>query len=421
MATLKVSNFGPLRELEWEIKDYNIFIGPQAAGKSTVAKLAYYFLSVKERMIGHLVGITAYPLDVEEKMQSVTKELKRMFVELFGPTKRMSTFRISYSYGEKISIDITLAEGYPEVHFSDELSRAFRNILRKQSDGRDERPKMRGRVYSELFSSLEKELNAVFREENRTAIYVPAGRGFLTCFVPNLVSKLPESTLTLFTNRMALTQPLFNQSFEEIIRDRKNLSSSKIDEESLAHVTALARKILKGEYRYGPEESRLYYKETEYVTLPYASSGQQEALWIVQLIFSLILDNTQTTLLIEEPEAHLFPETQADMVRLISLFAGLNGNRVILTTHSPYILSTANYLLYAAKTGAKYPEKVNETVPSCYWIDYDRMGVWYVDKGGIESLMEDDIRQIHVERIDEISEKLNKAFDDLLRMDDDEI
>jgi energy-coupling factor transporter ATP-binding protein EcfA2 len=421
MATLKVSNFGPIRELEWEIKDYNIFIGPQAAGKSTIAKLVYYFLSLKDYMISHVFRTTNSPFEIEEGMQSVAKELKLKFVELFGSTKRMSAFRISFSYSENIRIDVTWVEGYPDVHFSDELSTQLRGILQQRLDTLDERREISGDTYFGLLSSLANDFSTIFSDENRPVIYVPAERGFLTCYEPYFSRKLPEPTLLLFTERMQYMRFLFSQSLDEIMEDRKNLSSSKIDEESLSHVKVLIRKILKGEYRCDWGENRLYYGDTEYVTLPFASSGQQEVLWLLHLIFSQILDNTQTTLLIEEPEAHLFPEAQADLVQLISLFARLNGNRVILTTHSPYILSTANNLLYAAKIGSKHPEKVNEIVPSWCWIDYDRMGVWYVDKGTTESLMEDDIKQVRIERIDEISEKLNKAFDDLLQIDDDEI
>ncbi len=38
-----IKNFGPLKQLELDLKEIMVFIGPQASGKSTIAKLIYFF------------------------------------------------------------------------------------------------------------------------------------------------------------------------------------------------------------------------------------------------------------------------------------------------------------------------------------------------------------------------------------------
>ncbi|MFI5196918.1 MAG: AAA family ATPase, partial [Chitinophagales bacterium] len=38
-ANLKIKNFGPIISLDVEIRKFNILIGPQAAGKSTISKV----------------------------------------------------------------------------------------------------------------------------------------------------------------------------------------------------------------------------------------------------------------------------------------------------------------------------------------------------------------------------------------------
>lgn len=38
-STLKIKNFGPIESADLELKSVNVFIGPQASGKSTLAKL----------------------------------------------------------------------------------------------------------------------------------------------------------------------------------------------------------------------------------------------------------------------------------------------------------------------------------------------------------------------------------------------
>jgi len=38
-----IKNFGPLKQLELDLKEIMVFIGPQASGKSTIAKLIHFF------------------------------------------------------------------------------------------------------------------------------------------------------------------------------------------------------------------------------------------------------------------------------------------------------------------------------------------------------------------------------------------
>ena len=64
----------------------------------------------------------------------------------------------------------------------------------------------------------------------------------------------------------------------------------------------------------------------------------------------------------EEPEAHLYPETQSDIVELIGLLANLYHNQIIKTTHRPYILSAFNNLLYAYQVAKN--KVVNERMRS---------------------------------------------------------
>ena len=47
MQKVIIKHLGPIKELEMEIKDFNLLIGEQATGKSTVAKAIYFFRSIK--------------------------------------------------------------------------------------------------------------------------------------------------------------------------------------------------------------------------------------------------------------------------------------------------------------------------------------------------------------------------------------
>lgn len=47
MQEIQIKYLGPVKELKMEIKDFNLLIGEQAAGKSTVAKAIYFFRTIK--------------------------------------------------------------------------------------------------------------------------------------------------------------------------------------------------------------------------------------------------------------------------------------------------------------------------------------------------------------------------------------
>ena len=48
MQKIIIKNFGPVKDAEIEIKKVLILIGEQASGKSTIAKLIYFFKTLKE-------------------------------------------------------------------------------------------------------------------------------------------------------------------------------------------------------------------------------------------------------------------------------------------------------------------------------------------------------------------------------------
>lgn len=65
--------------------------------------------------------------------------------------------------------------------------------------------------------------------------------------------------------------------------------------------------------------------------------------------------------IVEEPEQNLFPTSQRGMLNSLLEYTNLNiGNELILTTHSPYIIS---YLTIAAK-GAELLERISKISPS---------------------------------------------------------
>lgn len=66
-------------------------------------------------------------------------------------------------------------------------------------------------------------------------------------------------------------------------------------------------------------EERLQLENGKYVRINFASSGQQEVVWILNVLFYYLLNNKKIYFIIEEPESHLFPNAQKLIAEFIAL------------------------------------------------------------------------------------------------------
>ncbi|MBK1986642.1 AAA family ATPase [Sphaerospermopsis aphanizomenoides BCCUSP55] len=131
---------------------------------------------------------------------------------------------------------------------------------------------------------------------------------------------------------------------------------------------------MKGEYCIDNRGEKIVFNQEteEYVYLSNASSGQQECIRILQDIFLNILDDVKVLRIIEEPEAHLFPVAQKQLIELLALMVNHDeDNQLIITTHSPYILTVFNNLLFANRVVEKNPAaeaEVAQIIPKDSWL-----------------------------------------------------
>ena len=67
----------------------------------------------------------------------------------------------------------------------------------------------------------------------------------------------------------------------------------------------------------------------------------------MNFMYILLLRQENAFLIIEEPEAHIYPSLQKKIIEFITMFANLQDSGVLITTHSPYMLTVINNLYYA--------------------------------------------------------------------------
>ncbi|NUN99353.1 MAG: ATP-binding protein [Saprospiraceae bacterium] len=437
MQRIIIENFGPIQHLDLEIKDLSLFIGEQATGKSTVAKLIYFFKSLRDELELYLYDRTPIADNLIEDF--VYNKIHATFNVMFSAFKpNTQNFNIIFKYTDTrfiqvqtriqntLGVSIVNTEG--EGQDSTEMKEICRDIEKfrdqyfsKETVLVDSSEKQKNKFDQLLdLQRIKKRIDDFFSYDGEI-LFTPANRSLLAIFPDHLqaiYSNDFDSLTAAFLRRIATLKPALNQPLKELIKElsfsKKNIPNQKVIQLSLEKIEL----VLKGEYRIGNSgEERIYFDEKSYIKLSMASSGQQEAVWILMQIFLLLLNREKVFLVIEEPEAHLSPEAQKSVVELITLLLKENGSQVLITTHSPYILTAFNNLIYAGNVGKEHPEEVGKIIPPQLWIDSEQVGAYKLRAGTSEDLMDRETKLIRAEELDSVSQSINQAFDAILNLE----
>jgi predicted ATP-dependent endonuclease of OLD family len=289
-----------------------------------------------------------------------------------------------------------------------------------------------------LFEEINIQLNGLFGDE-REVIYLPAGRSLITTLSQQrynidmgdeLLSdnKLQSDSLIKLDYLMREFIKLIDQAklvcengidnlIQDYILEKNSLNDPSVKTIELAK--DLVNSILKGSYSYQNGIEKIEFANGKSTAINFASSGQQEIVWILLIIVILMLNDRKVSLIIEEPEAHLFPVAQKQIIDLISLFANHNKNQILLTTHSPYILSSFNNLLYAHKLGNGEDKKeVADIIDPHLWINPDRLDAYILEDGTARTIVAREMGLIQSAEIDRASNIIVDTFNQLFDLED---
>lgn len=96
MQKIMIHNLGPIVHCEMDIDDFIVCTGPQASGKSTVAKSIFFFKNLKNLMYAQFNRGYLLRNKEEQDMFSLSfanrfyKEARSNFLQIFGTTWNMS-------------------------------------------------------------------------------------------------------------------------------------------------------------------------------------------------------------------------------------------------------------------------------------------------------------------------------------------
>lgn len=431
MNKIYIYNFGPVQEAEIDLdKKMQVFIGTQASGKSTICKVIYFCQKIRDYTLDFLMDREQYFSNHEnEYFNLYMKYMTKQFMGCFGKTTHMRKFKIKYFFGEKY-IEITLnKDGYIRFKFSNELKYSLSNLIYEASK------MFLNELNSERINSIIDNITALalmkqqFRERlyklfnnNAEIIYIPAGRSLLATMSEQLHDfSISDMDLTMqeFINLIRNTKNRFGSRIPDIVKNYTKTVKGQINNSSLVDAYDLIKKIFKADYMSESDGEKIYFDEKHWVKLMYSSSGQQEVLWILMLVFIIILEKKKSFVVIEEPEAHLFPIAQKNVISLIALMLNSTESKAIITTHSPYILTSVNILLYSDKVENSLKGKEMPVIARNMRIRYSTFGAYKIDNNSdndnsMQDLLDEISHMISTDYIDEVSSITNSELDRLL-------
>lgn len=424
---LTVDNFSVIKHAELEFGKITVLIGPPASGKSLLSKIAYF-------LGGEVIGIAVESLLNRNSWDDYLKSIRREFNSRFSTngwlrTNSRASFSSQHYSAELRGVGDPVS---PEIEFV--FSDDFRDLYILISNNASKQPSYPNLALSELRQDLWVELSIPINKlRTQSNIYIPSGRAFFTD-TARTVASLQSPDLDQFTRRFAGLIAWDTKWKAGLLSTGRNVVP-EIEKEMNRIAGGIV--IVDG--------GRPFFLSSDGRSLPLSlqSSGTQELLPMLNVVnylafhqehfyaraastkISPLADIIEYSPLIylEEPEAHLFPEAQHKLVRL---FAWLANDPIlsfdwIITTHSPYILSSFNNLIEAGQAARNNPElhdAVAKIVPESHWIKDGDFKAYAIENGKLKSILNES-GFIEGNYLDQVSEVIANEFDELLRLEYD--
>ncbi len=443
-SRLIVKNFGPLKDIDIILKNVNVFIGPQASGKSALAKLFTIFKAPRKFLKDFAKDSTIDKSEIYNKAFRDTLEEYNIgsflnegtVIEFISNLHLLSFKEGKITYKPKLLYKIEELENLKDDfdgnaweiqnHLNEFIDNFFLfslnlfHLLKKTNDNleinlkslKEEIKKINKIQFFDIIVLLRKS------EENlstNTAIYIPSERNF-----SNIIKKY---SLNLLNNNVPIPKHIISFGAE--------LEKVDIAEIDLGFLqTDLLYKNVNG-------DDRILTKGGSDIKLIEAASGIQSVLPILLPILNKKIHSGHQSFVIEEPELNLFPLAQYDLIKLLESKredsdSNDSGTIHTYTTHSPYILSAINNLLFANKVrfqifklnmydasdleelSLKLIELVNKIINA--EIDPATFTAYQIFDGKAQSIFNEETGLIDENYIDEASDKIGDDFDALMEL-----
>lgn len=432
MSRIKIKNFGPIHEGFTEndgwmdVRKVTIMIGDQGSGKSTVAKLISVFSWIEKNVVRQSVSIEQINTGVFKNLCA----LQELF-EYFKPNTflsfegeicdfeynaqedtfkgKMNSEKLKYYVLPKIQY-ISAARNLLTLLYNISLQ----SIIDKEGkifDMSSNIPFMVKDLNNEYMNALMKlakdgfplpiNETSVFFQNHNTFIETKGNKISMAAASSGIQSITPlllvsyylsgEVQKDLFEKIQSIDKNLKSRIENELEKENKNMS------EKFKQLSSFGKEVLKNDEDFALLKEKL----RKYIPSSFIN-------------------------IVEEPEQNLFPTSQQRVINsLLEINNKTTDNKLIITTHSPYIIGyltlaiKANELYRKAKTD-EMRQKINKIIPLCLAVSHDDMVIYELDEkdGTIQMLGSKNGIPDDNDYLDNELGTLNEMFSDLLDIED---
>ena len=421
MQKIIIKNLLVVKDFEMEINKFNLIIGEQSSGKSKISKDIYLM-----KILSTDLKYAIYEELHEFTIDHFTQQLKNNIINFFGDLINIDdNMYIKFQYNKNTYIEIKKDNNLIINYSSNILN--FIKVLIDKLPIISEKEILKNqdfKIINFLNTKIGIEIENFF-ENYFTSYYIPASRSIIN-LLNKQKTKLDYKVIglynSLYMQMVETIQPFFKEGNKWLFNDISN-NNLKMFLESMCNKVI---KYLGGEYFYNNGDSYIKLENSnKKIPINYLSSGQQEMLWLLNILISIISANIQRAfIIIEEPEAHLYPKMQKEIIDFIVNFMNMTNSSILITTHSPYILTSTNNLLYAGKLKENYKynkekiEKINNIVGEYGAINPNEINAFklYLNDFKYTNIINDE-NEINCEEIDDISNTINETYTKLFDME----
>ncbi len=380
MQRIIIKNFGSISSAEIELKKIIILIGENAVGKSTIIKLISTFLWIEKSVFR---GSDIKWLEKENRF-------KNTFLSYHRIENYLKTDTVIEYYGEaniikysqnKITISKRDVHDYqlPQLMYVP-AERNFLTYLRSTKDLKSE-------------GALQDFEREYFNATNNL-------KGSLS---------LPISSLEIEYNKRHEMLYVKNKNYKIKITEAASGLQSLIP---LYIVTEYLAKLVenKDNIPMSSGDIRIFEDEISSIITNNNLSEKQKQIAISTL--SNKFNKKAFVNIVEEPEQNLFPVTQMNLIKhLVSICNLKEDNKLIISTHSPYVLATINNMILAKKASGNSFKDVETKVNKQFWLNFENVYAGFVKDGIVEQIIDQEFEMIPIEQIDSVSKLINEEFD----------
>jgi energy-coupling factor transporter ATP-binding protein EcfA2 len=451
-STLRVKNFGPIKNVILQLREVNVLIGPQASGKSVLAKLFTIFKAPRKFFFKNgIIKEDEQRFDRDSVLDQFNIENFRNVLEEFNIQSFLrndteiefdSPLHNIYYDGTKL---IYKPISYQKIKEIEQLSVDFdknkadiidrfiyiHNVLLNPLDfpehsnamSGDEKKQRENFVSDITAGNLAGRLERYKDEENKlsslAASYIQSERV--------IIHLLKKYSFNLLSNKVPIPMHILQLGAEI---EKTNIGSISLD--------FVAEGLV---YKNVDGDDKIFFSDEKHIDLIAASSGIQSVVPILLTTETAKINSSNRTFVFEEPEQNLFPETQYQLIQRLEKLRILNISSMgkptrVYTTHSPYVLAALNNLLYAFKVKSKIEDKyfnlekqgimferserdielnkVHKILDTT--INPATFAAYQVSGGTANSIFNEEIGLIDNNYIDDITDKMNDDFDALMNL-----